>query len=152
MNERAAHHTLPRRVLVTCCALILILPVQATLGQVEDDDSAACARQMTEHFRQKGWVGITPKYDDDDSVLVEHVFADSPADKAGIRKGDYVRGINGHDRRTAPDRFMEEYDSLRPNRVTVFDLEREGGRLSVDVLVEVIPESVLEQWIREECQ
>ena len=152
MIDRTAYHTPRRSVLITCCVLIMILPAQATVGQAEDNGFTACARQMTEHFRKKGWVGITPKYDDDGAIFVVHVFADSPADKAGIRKGDYIRGINGNDRKTAPKKFLEEYDSLRPNRVTVFDLEREGGRLSVDVLVDVIPESTLQQWIREECQ
>lgn len=132
--------------------LILILPAQSAFGEVKDDDFNACAQKMTKHFGQNGWIGITPEYDEDGAIVVEHVFADSPAEKAGIRKGDFVHGINGQNRKTAPARFIEEYDSLRPNRVAIFDLEREGRRLSISVLVEPIPESVLEHWIQEECQ
>jgi S1-C subfamily serine protease len=132
--------------------LILIVPALSAFGQIKDDDFTACAQQMTKHFGQRGWIGFTPENDEDGAILVEHVFADSPAEKAGIRKGDFVRGVNGQDRETAPARFLEEYDSVRPNRVTIFDLEREGRRLSVSVLVELIPDSVLEHWIQEECQ
>ena len=132
--------------------LIMFLPCLTTSVQAGDDAFTDCAEQMTRHFSQKGWVGITPEYSEDGAILVEHVFADSPAEKAGVRKGDLVRGINGQDRASAPVRFMEQYDSLRPNQVTVFDLEREGSRLSVSIHVVAIPESVLEDWIQEECQ
>ncbi len=132
--------------------LVLTLPTLSAYGQSRNEDFATCAQHMTKKFGQKGWVGITPKYAQDGAILVDHVFADSPAEKAGIRKGDLVRGINNRSRETAPARFLEEYDSLRPNKVTNFDLERDGRRLSVSVLVEPIPESVLEHWIQEECQ
>jgi C-terminal processing protease CtpA/Prc len=107
---------------------------------------------MTRHFSHKGWVGITPQYDEDGSIRVTQVFADSPAEKAGIQEGDFIRGLNGQDRETAPEGFMLEYDSLRPNRAVIFDLEREGSQRSVSVQVETIPETVLEDWISEECQ
>jgi C-terminal processing protease CtpA/Prc len=136
----------------TVFILPLILPGLTIFAQSQDDDFAACAQKMTEHFTTRGWIGITPEYDEDGSIFVEHVFADSPAEKGGIRKGDFVRGINGQDRETAPARFSEEYDALRPNQTTTFDLEREGRRLSVSVLVEPIPESVLDDWIQQECQ
>jgi len=69
---------------------MLVLPALSAYGQIKDDDFTACAQQMTEHFGLRGWVGITPKYDEDGKVLVEHVFADSPAEKAGIHQGDFV--------------------------------------------------------------
>ena len=132
--------------------LVLLLPALSVFGQAKDEDYIACTQQMTEHFGLKGWLGITPKYDKDGTILVEHVFAGSPAEKAGFRKGDFVRGINGEDRKSSPDKFMEEYHALRPNLAAVFDLERDGRRLSVSVYIEAIPETVLKDWIREECQ
>lgn len=107
---------------------------------------------MTEHFTRKGWVGITPRYLEDNSIAVEHVFDDSPAHKAGIRNGDFVRAINGRDRESDAAGFMEEYGSLRPGVAAVFDLERENRRLSVTVNVDRIPDEVLEDWIQLECR
>lgn len=132
--------------------VILIQPISSAYGQIKEDDFTACAQHMSKNFAEIGWVGITPEYDEDGSILVKHVFADSPAEKAGIHKGDFVRGINGQDRDTVPARFLEEYESLRPNQVTVFDLEREGRRPTVSVVVDPIPQSVLDRWIQEQCQ
>jgi len=132
--------------------LVLCLSTSAALAQLTDLKAEDCADRMTRTFIKKGWVGITPGYDDSGLIIVDHVFSDSPAEKAGIRKGDIVRGLNGQDRKSCPQEFRKEYDSLRPNQSTDFDIERDGVRLSITVLVEPIPESVLRQWIEEECE
>jgi S1-C subfamily serine protease len=113
--------------------------------------SSECAQRMTEHFGQRGWVGITPEVDEAGAINVADVFTDSPAERAGVRRGDILRGINGIPHGGDPAAFRSAYDSLRPGIDVVFDLERDGGRLAVEVRVEPIPEAVLEQWIRQEC-
>jgi len=132
-------------------SLALAVAMNSLVAQAADENVNACAEQMMKKFGEKGWVGITPEYGDDRAIIVVHVFANSPAEKAGILKGDLVRGINGQDRETAPGKFLEEYDALRPNQATDFDLERDGRRLTVSVMVEPIPQAVLERWIQEEC-
>jgi S1-C subfamily serine protease len=119
--------------------------------EVEPDASAACAQRMSEHFSRRGWVGITPEVGADDVISVVEVFSGSPADEAGVRRGDLLRGINGIRHAGDPAAFRAAYDSFRPGVTVVFDLERNGESLSVEVHLKPIPESMLEQWIREEC-
>ena len=140
------------RFLLWLAYLALGLPMTPSLAQLADEGANACADRMTRTFVEKGWVGITPRYDDDGLIIVEHVFANSPAENAGIRKGDIVHGLNGMDRKSSADGFRKAYDSIRPNETTVFEIERDGTRLSISVLVEPIPEAILEQWIEEECE
>ena len=86
--------------------IALCVPATGALAQPTGEEISACVQKMNETFLRKGWVGITPEYADDGSIVVKHVFADSPAAKAGMREEDIVRGLDGHDRKSAPDKFM----------------------------------------------
>lgn len=117
-------------------------------GQARRDD---CAVQMAEHFRRSGWVGITPYIDAEGTISVTQVFANSPADKGGVQRGDIIRGLNGVPVDGARTAFETVYNSLRPGIAVIFDLERAGRSLSVEVRIEPIPEAMLERWIESEC-
>ena len=77
---------------------------------------------MTEHFEQRGWVGITPAVSAENVVSVEDVVTGSPADTAGVQRGDIIHGINGVPHDGDPAAFESAYDSFRPGVTVVFDL------------------------------
>jgi hypothetical protein len=114
-------------------------------------EPSVCAEQMTEHFRKRGWVGITPDIDPGTGVIsVTRVFSDSPAQRAGLRAGDIIQGLNGIKySKIKNEDFMRAYDSFRLGDSVVFNVERGGRQLDIEVHLEKIPEAILEQWVNE---
>ncbi len=71
-------------------------------------------------------LGLSTRGEDYDSIYVENVRADSPAEGCGIHRGDYILSINGHSLKT--DRLGDIISLLRKRphlkiRATIF---REG--------------------------
>jgi serine protease Do len=63
-------------------------------------------------------------------ALVSNIFRDSPADKAGVRPGDYVTALNGISIDNA-NQLLQLVGDLRPGERARFDLIRDGSPLSV---------------------
>ena len=118
---------------------------------IAPDDQAACEQRMMKHFDRNGWVGITPEHGEGGAITVGHVFADSPAERAGVRRGDMIHRVNGHQIPGDEAVMREIYASFRPGSAIIFDLGRNGERLSVEIQPEPIPQSILEEWIDQEC-
>jgi hypothetical protein len=114
-------------------------------------EASRCAREMAEYFRQRGWVGITPDVDLDSGVIrVDEVFPDSPAEKAGLREGDIVQGLDGVELTdNVQDAFQRVSASFRPGRTALFTVDRDGKRLEIEVRLEPIPEAILAQWVEQ---
>lgn len=114
-------------------------------------EPSTCAQQMAEHFKERGWIGITPDINSDTGVIsVVDVFSNSPAQKAGLQVGDIVIGFNGvRHRKTNNEAFMRVYSSFRPGDKVVFNIERGGEPLDIVVHLEPIPDAILAQWIDE---
>jgi len=110
-----------------------------------------CAREMTEHFGRRGWVGITPDIDRDSGVIrVDEVFPDSPAEKAGVRVDDIIRGLDGVEvTDKVQDTLQQALASFRPGHTALFSLERDGKRVEAEVHLEPIPEAILARWIEQ---
>jgi len=112
-------------------------------------ETQECARQMTERLRARGWVGVTPDVDPQTGAIsILYVFAGSPAERAGLRAGDVLRGLDGNMRGPAGNgAFMEIYNSFRPGVVVIFNVARGGELLDLEVHLEEIPEAVLTEWV-----
>ena len=63
-------------------------------------------------------------------AFVSNIFKDSPADKAGIRPGDYVTALNAISIDNA-NQLLQLVGNLRPGEKARFDLIREGSSMSL---------------------
>ena len=63
-------------------------------------------------------------------AFVSNIFKDSPADKAGIRPGDYVTALDGISIDNA-NQLLQLVGALRPGEKARFDLIREGSAMSL---------------------
>ena len=90
----------------------------------------------------KGWLGVSTQPTDDDlragldlkqdGLLVNSVTRDSPADRAGVRKGDVILTYNSRTV-TTPEQLRDLVRDTAPGRSIALGLWRDGARKSVDV-------------------
>jgi M6 family metalloprotease-like protein len=79
---------------------------------------------------QTGYLGVTVQRDSAGRLVVEDVQPESPAAKAGLKKGDFVLQIDGH-AVTGPDVFRELLQTHGPDESVKLVLEREGKPIDV---------------------
>ena len=99
-----------------------------------------------------GWIGVSltnvkPEYKEslgiknEEGAFASQVFADSPAQKAGIQAGDYITELNGN-KVTSVDQLVRDVAILRVGQKGKFKLIRGGKTIEVSVTVEERTEKV----------
>jgi len=79
-------------------------------------------------------------------ALVTHVESDSPAERAGMKRGDIVLAIDGH--RIERDRsFFEALKTSLVGQKIALQLWREGEILSVDVIGTDLPDRIVHDLV-----
>ena len=80
----------------------------------------------------KPWIGINTQ-PSEDGLLVSRVTPSSPAEKAGLRRGDLITNVGGDTPKTLPD-FYRKLWSLGSAGATVpLDVRRDGQKQHFDV-------------------
>ena len=125
--------------------LLAALAVAAVAGvlvfrAVGDGSSASAApgAQDQQQQQDKPWLGVlfarTP-----DGLTIAQVIADSAADKAGLKRSDVIKAVNG----TAVETAQELRDQLKDKNVgdtVTLSIERDGQAQDVSVTLEAQPE------------
>jgi serine protease Do len=94
-----------------------------------------------------GWLGVyignlsqdaaaDMKLEGLDGAFVSNIFKDSPADKAGIKPGDYVTALNGIAIDNANE-LLQLVGNLRPGERARFELLRDGSPLTLTARIAV---------------
>ncbi len=139
--------------LMTAAAVLVTSPLLAAEKEYKScsknvDD---CVKQMRDDYSKRGWVGINMEMDDEaGGVVLSRVFQDSPAEQAGLQKGDRLTSLNGIPYDEANEgNLKKEYMSFSPGSTAIFGVERNGEKLEIAVQLAPIPEEILAQWIGE---
>jgi membrane-associated protease RseP (regulator of RpoE activity) len=124
--------------------LLAALAVAAIAGvlvfrAMDGGSSASAAPGVQEQQQQeKAWMGVlfarTP-----DGLTIAQVIADSAADKAGLKRSDVIKAVNG----TAVETVQELRDQLKDKNVgdtITLSIERDGQAQDVSVTLETRPE------------
>ena len=128
--------------------LLAALVVAAVAGvlvfrAVDGGSSASAApgaqeQQQDQQQQEKAWLGVlfarTP-----DGLTIAQVIADSAADKAGLKRSDVIKAVNG----TAVETVQELRDQLKDKQVgdtVTLSIERDDQAQDVSVALEAQPE------------
>ena len=114
--------------------------------EVED-----CVKAMEKEFSQRGWVGINMEPDEEaGGVVLTWIAPDSPAEAAGLKKGDLLTSLNGVPYTEANEgKLKSEYKSFSPGKTVTFGIERNGEAMEITAELESLPEDILAKWIGE---
>lgn len=98
-------------------------------GAANRTESAASDRGG-EQPGEAGLGVIASETRDGDSVYVRHVYEDSPAERAGIREGDYIMSVGEEDIET-PDELTEAVTDYEPGSTAEITIWRDGTERTV---------------------
>ena len=107
---------------------------------------------MAAKFKEKGWVGI--EYDKSakksDKHVIGKVVPGSPAEKAGLQKGDVLLAVNGvkygEEDKT---KWKMVKQAWTPGSTITYTVDRHGKTKEIAVKLGKVPEEVLYAWIGE---
>ena len=130
-----------------------LVPSVATLALVAGfaASGVAAAKEGTDRGDGTPWLGVSMQeltsdlrdgisYNGD-GVLVSGVSSDSPADRAGVRKGDVITSVNGH-KVDSPDALAREVRAARSGQTVRLDVVREGRTRSLSATLTLRPDRV----------
>jgi len=100
----------------------------------------------------RGWLGIEIRKIDEaimkqfnlpdmNGVLVNNVLENTPAEKAGLRRGDVIRQVNGEDVKS-PEDLQNKIFSRKPGERVVLKILRDKKEQEVTVKLGELPEKV----------
>jgi S1-C subfamily serine protease len=78
------------------------------------------------------WLGVAAD-DVRGRLIVSRVTPDSPAEKAGIRKGDEIVGVGGETPRSLPDFYRKMWATGAAGATVPLDVEQRGAKRRIDV-------------------
>lgn len=80
----------------------------------------------------KPWIGLSTQVSEG-GLLVSRVTPNSPAEKAGLKKGDLITGIGGTSPKTLPDFYRKLWSLGSAGILVPIDIERDGKSEHYDV-------------------
>jgi serine protease Do len=97
----------------------------------------------------RGWMGVEIvgmndvlarqfRVPDAGGVLVNHVLPDSPAQRAGLRRGDVVRSFDGH-KIEDQEALIDRVGKTAPGRKVLVSVYRDGAPLDLPLVTEEMP-------------
>jgi S1-C subfamily serine protease len=98
------------------------------------------------NMSERGWVGI--EYDDE-RMKILRVVEGSPAERAGLKKGDLLVAMNGVDfSDDNADKLKKiSYKEMKPGNEVTYTVDRAGMRKSIQVTLGELPDEVIAQWV-----
>jgi C-terminal processing protease CtpA/Prc len=79
---------------------------------------------------------------------LKKVFAQSPADLAGLREGDWISGVEDLNFDREWSEIQDAYKKLiRPGNAVLYHVERNGEKLSIRVTLTTMPLDVQDRFI-----
>jgi S1-C subfamily serine protease len=110
--------------------------------------AAECEKSMAA-MKGQAWSGILAEQEDAGLVVVK-VVPGSPAEKAGIARGDVLVSFNGIPYAEANhDRIKAARAALKAGSLATYGIERGGSAKSVEVRLATMPDEVYTAMVKE---
>jgi hypothetical protein len=111
----------------------------ATNGGGDEDRPPPSPQALVEESEERPWLGMVVSGFGAEGVIVQQVFADSPAHKAGVKRGDIIKAIEGKDVRTIGD-LMAALKDKQPGDEVTLTLLRDDKEMTLHVTLGERPE------------
>jgi len=116
------------------------------------EETQTCLNEMAAKLKTRGWVGIEMDMDKDSkALLVKRVVEDSPAQAAGLQKGDKLVALNGikFGEEGSEAKLKVAKETMVPGTTVTYTVNRAGKEQLVNIKLGELPQQVLATWIGE---
>ncbi len=136
------------KVLIAALAVLIAVPLLAGGKHKCEATTQECLDKMASSYKAHGWVGIEGDNDEAGHFVIKKVIEGSPAEAAGLKKGDVLVAMNGVTFADEnKDKLKKIKSGMAPGKTLEYTVERGGKSKVVAVTLVEIPEEVLAQWI-----
>ncbi|GAA4467868.1 hypothetical protein GCM10023156_58340 [Novipirellula rosea] len=96
----------------------------------------------------RGWLGVMLTDDtyDHTGVVIQDVYRDSPAERAGLRDDHHIHKVNGEDVKSI-DMFVDKVSDFAPGTERKLTIQREGKEQEMVVVLGQVSDAPI-QWFR----
>jgi C-terminal processing protease CtpA/Prc len=136
------------KVLLAVLVVLVAVPLMAGGKHKCEATTQECLDKMAAKYKAHGWVGIEGDKKDNGHFVISKVVEDSPAEAAGLKKGDVLVAMNGV---TFADENKDKLKKIKkgmaPGKTLKYTVERHGKSKVIAVTLGEIPDTVLAQWV-----
>lgn len=121
---------------------VVVAVLTLTAGGIVTVQAASGTQDQMALQQEEGaaWLGITVA-DTDDGVMVRMVMPDSPADEAGLQRGDIIEAVDGTDVESAKA-LVEAITAHAPGDEIVLTVSSDGESREVSVTLAARPDEI----------
>ena len=131
-------------------AMIAVVAAPALAGEAKkcEGTTQECLDYMAANMKHRGWVGVEMEEAGHGYHKVTRVIDGSPAKKAGVKAGDVLVAVEGHDVAEADKSTWQALEAkMKPGNRIAYTVERNGSKKQIDVTLAEMPDEVLAQWV-----
>ncbi len=123
-------------------------PALAGDGKKCEGTTQECLDYMAANMKNRGWVGVEMEDAGHGYHKVTRVIGGSPAERAGVKPGDVLVAVEGHDVAEADKTTWQALEAkMKPGNRIAYTVERNGSKKQIDVTLAEMPDEVLAQWV-----
>jgi predicted metalloprotease with PDZ domain len=136
------------KVLLAVLVVLIAVPLMAGGKHKCEASTQECLDKMAAKYKAHGWVGIEGDNNDKGQFVIKKVIEGSPAEAAGLQKGDVLVAMNGVKLADEnKDKLKKIKGGMAPGETLKYTVERNGKPKVVAVTLGEIPEDVLALWV-----
>jgi C-terminal processing protease CtpA/Prc len=143
-----------RRIVSTTIVVVSLAASLAFAGDKSMKCSYAtqdCLNLMADKMKSSGFVGVElDNKDMTEGYLVKKVFAETPAQAAGLEVGDIMYALNGVVISEAnKEQLSRARADWKPGQTVVYTIKRNGADREVSLTLTSVPADIMARWIGE---
>ncbi len=110
-------------------------------------DAQACLNWFAEHYKNRGWAGVSLERSDE-GLRVSEVHYGTPAAKAGVKTGDVLVAINGVEYNEKNKEQMAGLEKLMvPGQEFTYTIARKGKNRDISFALDEMPMDVVARMV-----
>jgi len=138
-------------ILAILAVVALTAPVLAGEGHNCTAGTQECLDKMAAKLASKGWVGIELDKTDAGEMVITKVIKNSPAQEAGLKKGDILVAMNGlslTDESEMNQKKLEKtWMSFKPGNEVAYAIDRNGKKTKAKITLGQMPEELVASYV-----